>query len=74
MFSIFLTNQAPVDGSSTSDTNGNVNENPENVQFLTPADELALVKLYINKIPQLCGHFRQVSALIAFLGSWDCYS
>ena len=41
-----------------------VNENPENIQFLTPADELALVKLYLNKIPQLCGHFRRVSALV----------
>ncbi|KAF8898587.1 cyclin-like protein [Infundibulicybe gibba] len=29
-----------------------------NVLFLTPDEELLLVKLYITKISQLCGHFR----------------
>lgn len=28
------------------------------VSFLQPDDELLLVKLYVTKIPQLCGHFR----------------
>ncbi|KAL4064958.1 cyclin-like protein [Scleroderma yunnanense] len=28
------------------------------LSFLQPDDELVLVKLYITKIPQLCGHFR----------------
>ena len=28
-----------------------------NVQFLTPDEELTLVKLYLGKISQLCGHF-----------------
>ena len=51
-----------------------MNENLENVQFLTPADELALVKLYLNKIPQLCGHFRRVPALMDYLTALACYS
>lgn len=51
-----------------------MNESPENIQFLTPADELALVKLYLNKIPQLCGHFRRVPALVAPLTALTCYS
>ncbi|KAF8337514.1 cyclin-like protein [Cantharellus anzutake] len=29
-----------------------------NIQFLTPEDELILVKLYMTKIGQLCAHFR----------------
>jgi cyclin H len=29
-----------------------------NVQFLTPDEELLLVKLYLGKITQLCGHFQ----------------
>ena len=28
------------------------------MSFLTAQEELLLVKLYITKIPQLCGHFR----------------
>jgi cyclin H len=29
-----------------------------NVSFLTPDEEHLLVKLYVSKIAQLCGHFR----------------